>query len=361
MKTKKDFQKLSAISLIKFSVSGNKSASQNWIDSKVFRYILLVLFWLLLYFPLAAQWETLTSGKQFPASYDVIASVDEQTIIIGGSSGFMKSTDGGSNWTEINAGLPLGLFTPTGLQCIDAQTYFCRMGDLYKTGDGGQSWTLVNGNSGNQFQFVNAEVGFCLKPHALQKTTDGGNTWTEFVPEGIPYSLADYAYRFHFLTAESGIISLKRGSNNSVEIYKTNDGGLHWAKKHEIIQADPAYAYRKIQMLTEQLAFAVTLRGEVLKTVDGGENWQFQAPIDATASGIYDVVFIDEMHGFASGTGYIYHTTDGAKTWVKEATPLAGTAWVKLAVANIHALFACGPADILGNTNLNTEMSFSQH
>lgn len=98
------------------------------------------------------------------------------------------TTDGGINWIPggpIPRGRPTGFFSfNDGIAWVDGQFYVTR--------DAGQTWGALIPNEDFtdrlvSFQFVNTLVGFVLTnpsgdDPALYKTTDGGATWTLLIP-----------------------------------------------------------------------------------------------------------------------------------------------------------------------------------
>ena len=72
-----------------------------------------------------------------------------------------RSTDGGVNWTETNAGLPNTALSDVAFSpffAIDQTAYVTtRNGELYRSRDGGVSWTLV-GSAPDQPTFYDVQV-----------------------------------------------------------------------------------------------------------------------------------------------------------------------------------------------------------
>lgn len=125
----------------------------------------------------------------------------------GPESGLFKSTDGGTTWTKLTKGLPTfadGLgrigfcIAPSNSQrlyaCVDAN----KGGGLYKSDDGGASWTQENidqrlWDRGSDFAECkvdpkNADIVYIANVVAW-KSTDAGKTWTAFrgAPGGDDY------------------------------------------------------------------------------------------------------------------------------------------------------------------------------
>ena len=71
-------------------------------------------------------------------------------------------------------------------------------------------------------------------------------------------------------------------------------------------------------MIDESNVTTVGYFGTILKTTNGGENWNLQA--SGTGRHLYSVSFVDTNYGIAVGgtteSGIILKTTDGGETWV---------------------------------------------
>jgi photosystem II stability/assembly factor-like uncharacterized protein len=86
-----------------------------------------------------------------------------------------KSTDGGATWAlttgEVTGDTQDAFF-------IDENTGYVRAGDqLFKTTDGGQTWTGMAASPGDRLQFADPEVGWSHHYNQVSFTTDGGNRW----------------------------------------------------------------------------------------------------------------------------------------------------------------------------------------
>jgi photosystem II stability/assembly factor-like uncharacterized protein len=155
---------------------------------------------------------------------------------------------------------------------------------IFHTGNGGTTWevqgdrTLWTGHSGNDISAVNGRTAW-----AALGTPDGGH--------GI--------------------------------ILHTTNGGATW-----VVQALPPGvddSVKCIKGLSESVAWAVTLKGTILRTEDGGQTWNVVPhpgiPIGEVnrmdAVGFRDVWVVDHLGG---ATGVI-HTTDNGATWRQETLP----------------------------------------
>jgi photosystem II stability/assembly factor-like uncharacterized protein len=90
-----------------------------------------------------------------------------------------KTADGGATWsmtTQELTGKPEDTFF------IDENTGYVRVGaadtgQVYKTTDGGRTWTGLATSPGKRMQFADPEVGWALLYRKISFTTDGGNRW----------------------------------------------------------------------------------------------------------------------------------------------------------------------------------------
>ena len=92
----------------------------------------------------------------------------------------VKTTDGGAKWSP-SLVLPGESGKEGALHFIDANNGLMRVqgGKIFRTSDGGQSWSGVSGEiQGNpEFAFADAEVGWAARYQKLLYTRDGGKSW----------------------------------------------------------------------------------------------------------------------------------------------------------------------------------------
>lgn len=113
----------------------------------------------------------------------------------GANSGMFKSTDGGTTWRRITAGLPgaaeglgrIGVcIAPSNSRRMYATVDARENGGIYRSDDSGETWSLISGDRrtwgrGSDFAEIkvhpkNPDVVFIANV-AAYKSTDGGKTW----------------------------------------------------------------------------------------------------------------------------------------------------------------------------------------
>ena len=182
----------------------------------------------------------------------------DRLLIAISAAGVYRSDDGGSSWRASNQGIVVG-FLPAGEelefgQCVhkvarDAEDperlYLQHHGGIYRSDDGGGSWTAMTGIAGMDFGFpVVAHPskpstayllplesdGFRCTPNGkciVWRTTDGGESW-EPLTNGLPQSDAYLTVlRDGFTTDGRDPAGLYFGTRTG-EVYASIDDGDSW-------------------------------------------------------------------------------------------------------------------------------------
>lgn len=289
-----------------------------------------------------------------------------------GMRGVYKSIDGGKTWKEMDNGIrqqPNMEFRGFTVDPTDSNIVYCggnylvdpnkniQQGFIYKTTDGGQTWTQIAEPAAlvrwiiidpNDPNIVYASTGifdrFAVKPVGVLKSHDGGQTWQQ-VNDGLT-SLAVGALVMHptdALTLLAGTGKASYFVDEPLEIYggvfKTTDGGRHWRQvlpvggtKEELRFSALAYAPGNPNIVyadTGPLFF---------RSEDGGEHWQVYnvGPESGAVSGenrgqpIALVVHPQDpnllyMNAYDGG---VFISKDGGRTWQDASQGYSGAqAW----------------------------------
>lgn len=243
---------------------------------------------------------------------------DSNTGYSTGASGrIIKTIDGGNTWTEHSP----TYFDFRQMQFIDGNTGYAQSGNsFYKTADSGDNWNLIGSlNLGTSvfagnFTFINKNLGYATTTSTygghVYKTLDGGVTWTalnngnDIIDEGIT--------SIFFLDPNNGFIS---GGFNQRKVMKTIDGGSTWSQVESI-------SFGQLQFINNQIGYAHRIgysNGRMYKTTDGGNTWNISIEVDEKINA-FD--FVDENNGYFVGDqGLIYKTNDGGTNWEELEIP----------------------------------------
>lgn len=101
------------------------------------------------------------------------------------------------------------------------------------------------------------------------------------------------------------------------ELIRTEDGGKNW----HTMSANTIDGFAGVSFIDAQRGWAVNNHGEVWRSVDSGGTWNPIGKLEAKRSGDWHfnsavkIGFVDELHGWIVETLSIWRTEDGGATW----------------------------------------------
>jgi len=267
--------------------------------------------------------------------------IDEQTGFVTKKNSVMKTTDGGTTWVSTYLSPASPYFSPKYLHFINDSTGFIgNTGGLYyfKTTNAGDSWdsvsitTAIEGFSLQAIQFLDENTGFVSgyvynsssSAQYILRTSDGGATWQEVYTD--PFNNVQ---DFYFFDAQTGFATSHRVMYDNM-ILRTVDGGLTWQ------EANMPYSFLFLtapSFLENGYGLCVGDYGQILKSIDWGQNWFTRYQWTFQTADINDAQVVDQTTVFIGTTtiggggiasGCIYKSTDGGYSWDKmfEANPI---------------------------------------
>jgi photosystem II stability/assembly factor-like uncharacterized protein len=214
------------------------------------------------------------------------------TIYVDRLGGILKTIDGGTTWTHADSGIDLfqveGFIQtlaihPTSPETLYAGTAGCFGGNLYRSVNGGLSWTEMDtGSVDERIGLYDGVIEIAFDPirpdtmyagtiwsGEIYKTTDGGSTWVALNTPwsdgpGIPFTIALNPNQPNIIYA--GV--------SGYGLMKSTDGGLAWTHKESGMDGN-ATAIQVIvidQSNPKQMYAGLNSVG-VFETTNGGENW----------------------------------------------------------------------------------------
>jgi photosystem II stability/assembly factor-like uncharacterized protein len=297
-------------------------------------------------------WQQLKTDVYQGKQDDIYFVSDSLGWYCNGSGKIYKTTNGGTDWKL--------LFQKKGtfFRCIAfidslqgfagniGIDYFPNVEDtvpLYKTVDGGKSWTpiiykgpTVKGlcaidiykepiiNSGNinykAHIFCGGRVG---SPAFIMTSHDNGKTFTSMDMSNY----CNYILDIKFFNLNEGIICA--ASNNELDksnalIIRTSDGGKTWKKVYQSTRPYELtwkchFPSKNIGYVTVQ-SYDTTVSSNqryVAKTIDGGLTWKEITLVKDINVREFGIAFSDDLHGWVGAVPYGFETFDGGKTWEK--------------------------------------------
>lgn len=243
-----------------------------------------------------AELPGISESKKIELSDQIYAIISDETLTI--------STDGGIVWNEI--------FTTPFIDIrdisitSDGMIYLATETSLFKSADMGQNWIELEPTlSILAVHFFNSFEGIVSNMDGgISKTIDGGETWfTVHEGETLPDAPGDFDFPFY----QVGYAYSYNG-----KLYKSEDNGDSWFEL-----TAPVLEYRSVTFYDQEIGILGAGNGSVVRTIDGGENWEVIQLVDAESySYINNVVFKNEQECIAAGPGSnIYRSYDGGISW----------------------------------------------
>ncbi len=234
-----------------------------------------------------------------------------------GFKGLSKSTDGGFNWTSLN--VPVSAQNYEDMSVLNEDTIWLVAsegftGGVWRTTNGGINWDQqLSSVKPDKIYMYNARIGFITNSitgtPGIYKTTNSGYNWVAIVS-------GQWFKDIIFADSLSGWYSA--ASN----ISKTSNGGNNWVLQN--VPSGPDLlnlGINKLSLLNKDTLWAAgnavfypnsQVRAILLRTTNGGTNWQYQIPDTAINNFLYyHLQFIDKNNGWAYTTLKGIHTTTG--------------------------------------------------
>jgi photosystem II stability/assembly factor-like uncharacterized protein len=259
----------------------------------------------------AQAWQFLTPIKTNSEIRGCSFLDDQRGIAVTLADGIVfNTTNGGDSWEKMWTPTVFG--NPYGIEWVNDNLLFIAAsnGDLYRSLDGGNSWTNANPPTNEwlyNVHFINDVVGFATGFNGtILKTSDGGNSWS-IIPSGTTNRL----YGVHFTDESNGCIVGWNGT-----ILRTTDGGNSWS----VITTTITASLQDVHFTDANTGFACG--GVIAKTTDGGQTWN---TVYSAANSYFNVIHVNANNqGYAAGNmGVLVKTTNAGQTWT--AQPAIGT------------------------------------
>jgi photosystem II stability/assembly factor-like uncharacterized protein len=209
---------------------------------------------------------------------------------------------------------------PTDVDFLNSKTGYIlgTNGDLLKTTDYAKSWlkfyieTDSSGIKTSSISFINDSTGYIYGNWRvlngdlygiLYKTIDGGNHWAKQY-----YDSAYKLFSMKFFDAMNGI-ALNRENSGSY-VMTTANGGLTWETAN--LDLNPEI----IRLLfSGEICYAAGTNQRIFKSVDHGYSWSTINAPQTSFNFLHGFYFKDENNGFVDCVDKKYKTTDGGNTW----------------------------------------------
>ena len=216
-----------------------------------------------------------------------------------------------NKWTARNSGIPTG--EQVVLAAVNADVCWGvtrATGGRYvsRTTDGGKTWVASQRTSLADFSSIaaiSADTAW-IATTGIYKTTNGGVSWTQPLSTTTPMLIV------HFFDSNNGVC-IGSAFAGPIEVYTTTDGGSAWTQVSNIPLASGG-AIPGNYAAAGTTFWCPTNGGSLYKTTDRGVSWSAAQNVVGTTGGVF-VAFKDATNGLATAENTVYRTTDGGAHW----------------------------------------------
>ncbi|MFC1569036.1 CARDB domain-containing protein [bacterium] len=265
-------------------------------------------------------WEVQQSGTGNRLYY-VAAVSSLEAWAVGFNGIILRTIDGGDSWTDVWHNNESTHFF--GVDALDANTAFVTgyTGDyiegtnvsvIYKTTDGGSSWTKVHEHANawmNHVKMLDVVNGMAIGDPfqgiwKIVHTTDEGNSWQQ-IPNTPAAELEAWSsgYSVFWLNRFKGWF----GTSTS-NYYQTVDGGNSWSQA-SIPELPLIHA---LSFNSTGIGMAGNREGQFVRTMDEGINWE---SISLPNDGVLRYLLYNQNNFWLLLDNFIYNSNDQGSTW----------------------------------------------
>ncbi|MCA9930140.1 MAG: hypothetical protein KC419_16770, partial [Anaerolineales bacterium] len=196
----------------------------------------------------ADTWEALGPGNIGGRTRGLVIDPNNPSVMYaaGVAGGVWKTTNGGNSWTPLDDLLPNLAISSLVMAPQNANILYAGTGEgvgngdavrgngIYKTTNGGASWTHLSSTTTNSnFYYVNDIVVshndvnriYAATREGIWRSTNGGSSWSRVYNASEPYGCMDLAIR---TDKSPDTIFAACGSTFGATIYRSTNGGNTW-------------------------------------------------------------------------------------------------------------------------------------
>jgi PKD repeat protein/photosystem II stability/assembly factor-like uncharacterized protein len=299
-----------------------------------------------------STWTNLTDGlPSLGVSSIIVHPTSTNTIFIGTGDrdggdapgiGVYKSTDGGNSWSASNTGMgnrTVGMMVmhPSNSNIILAAT----SGGIYKTTNGGSNWNRTSNSTSHYKDIVfkpgDPTVVYAARDNYFERSTNTGDSWST-VTVGLPSSArfvigvspnnANYVYVL--AGSSSGLVGLYR-STNSGQSFSLRSNSPNILGYSATGNDNSSQAWYDLCIAVDPTNANIVYTGgiNIWKSTNGGTSWSINAHwVGTNAPAVHadhHWLGYSPVNGrlYNGNDGGLYYTANGGSSWIDISSGLA--------------------------------------
>lgn len=267
-----------------------------------------------------ATWKELPmrAGDSKPDTRAVIGDVRNDQVVYAGvaGEGVYRTRDGGQTWTLVNQGMDNVRVRAMAMDQLDSQLIYVGTdgGRVFRSSNGGDRWeTAAAGLAGRSVQTLVASSSYLFAGtwgDGLFRSADNGRNWTALQGNlnvlNVSAVIGDPAGRDSLLLAAYG-----KG------IFHTDDAGVTWTPRQTGLSTEDIFSLVADPHMPTTI-YALTIDG-IFKSTDMGVKWQSSsAGMAQERPQAIAIAPSDSSILYASaGAGWVYRSDSWGERWLK--------------------------------------------
>lgn len=276
-------------------------------------------------FSCSAYWLDGSSYEYAHADYHAIEYLNSTTLFIGNDGGIFKSSNNGSSWTDISNNLGIAQVAKMGCSATNPDLIMTGMQDNGTNKLDGSTWSIVYGGDGCEALVdpTNDNIVYASYVYgAIYKSTNGGSSWTSIKAT----SSEQGAWITPYVMDPNDHNTLYAGYEN---VYKTTNAGSSWSKigtatgsgqisELEVAPSNTSYIY-----YIKEYWNGSSMSYTVGKTTNGGASWSSIGsglPLSSAAPTSIAISYDDPQTLWVTFSGYsdgnkVFKSTNAGSSW----------------------------------------------
>jgi photosystem II stability/assembly factor-like uncharacterized protein len=261
------------------------------------------------------------------ADKHTLAYQNNTTLFEGNDGGIYKTTNGGTNWTDLTNGLAISQIYRIGVSQTSSTTIITGLQDngskLYNSG----SWSDVTGGDGMECIVDYTTTQYMYSTYVtgtIYRSSDGGVSFPVIISANIPGGQPTGAWVTPYIIDPNNSSTLYAGYD---KVWKTTDRGNTWTSASQVLSA--GYKLRSLAIAPSNSNVIYTADTSMWKTTDrGATNWSsVTLPITSKCLTYIAVKNTDPNTLWITYGGYtdgskVYESTNGGTSWTNISTGL---------------------------------------